>query len=155
MPITEAELSEIEKRANAATAGPWKHRPDAYDDWGTIRGADGLPVANATCEVRIEKGWRAENQNDSHAWHIGPPEVRANSEFIAHARTDIPKLIAAIRELQSQLNSKPRSRSKKQRVEEQLRASDLGAQSAGRDDIEWGDHETLPRGEHVMRMGKE
>lgn len=42
-----------------------------------------------------------------------------------------------------------RSRSKKQKIEEKLRQSDLTAQLAGRDNIEYGHHETLPRGEHV------
>lgn len=46
----------------------------------------------------------------------------------------------------------PRSRSKKQRIEDALRQSDLTAQLAGRDDIEYGHHESLPRGEHVARM---
>lgn len=65
----------------------------------------------------------------------------------------VPELIAAIRELQAQLNAKPqRSRSKKQRVEDELRASDLTAQTAGRQDIEYGHHDTLPRGEHVARV---
>lgn len=48
----------------------------------------------------------------------------------------------------------PRSRSRKQKIEEQLKASDLGAQLTGRTDIEYGHHETLPRGEHVARLGK-
>lgn len=43
----------------------------------------------------------------------------------------------------------PRSRSKKQKVEEALRQSDLTARLAGRDDVEYGHHESLPRGEHV------
>lgn len=44
---------------------------------------------------------------------------------------------------------RPRSRSKKQKIEEDLRQSDLTAQYAGRTDIEYGHHESLPRGEHV------
>lgn len=44
----------------------------------------------------------------------------------------------------------PRSRSKKQKVEDELRRSDLTAQlCGGRPEIEYGHHETLPRGEHV------
>ena len=45
----------------------------------------------------------------------------------------------------------PRSRSKKQKIEDDLRLSDLTAQLADRKDIEYGHHETLPRGEHVAR----
>jgi hypothetical protein len=41
------------------------------------------------------------------------------------------------------------TRTKKQKIEDSLRQSDLTAQCAGRTDIEYGHHETLPRGEHV------
>lgn len=46
-------------------------------------------------------------------------------------------------------------RSKKQKIEEQLRQSDLTAQlCGGRPEIEYGHHESLPRGEHVSRPRK-
>ena len=45
-------------------------------------------------------------------------------------------------------------RSKKQRIEEELKQSDLTAQLSGRDDVEYGHHDSLPRGEHVTRLGK-
>lgn len=48
-----------------------------------------------------------------------------------------------------------RSRSKKQKIEDSLRESDLTAQVAERTDIEYGHHESLPRGEHVARRGSE
>lgn len=47
-----------------------------------------------------------------------------------------------------------RSRSKKQKIEDALRQSDLTAQVAERDDIEYGHHESLPRGEHVANVRK-
>lgn len=45
-------------------------------------------------------------------------------------------------------------KARKQKVEELLRRSDLTAQLTGRDDIEYGHHETLPRGEHVANLGR-
>lgn len=48
----------------------------------------------------------------------------------------------------------PRSRSKKQKIEDSLRQSDLTAQLAGRDNIEYGHHDSLPRGEHIARRPK-
>lgn len=48
----------------------------------------------------------------------------------------------------------PRSRSKKQKIEDALRQSDLTAQIAERTDIEYGHHESLPRGEHVANVRK-
>lgn len=47
-----------------------------------------------------------------------------------------------------------RGRNRKQQIEESLRQSDLTAQAAGRDDVEYGHHESLPRGEHVARLRK-
>lgn len=49
----------------------------------------------------------------------------------------------------------PKKKSKKIQVEEALRLSDLTAQEVGRTDIEYGHHETLPRGEHVARITKQ
>lgn len=47
-----------------------------------------------------------------------------------------------------------RPRSKKQKIEDALRQSDLTAQVSGRDDIEYGHHDGIPRGEHVARVRK-
>lgn len=62
---------------------------------------------------------------------------------------DAEQLVAA-----ANAGAAPRSRSRKQLTEDQLKASDLGAQLTGRTDIEYGHHETLPRGEPVARLGK-
>lgn len=91
------------------------------------------------------------------------PQPLLGSEFalIDEGKTDwfTLRLLATIKaknveikQLQAQLNTKPqRSRSKKEKTEEALRESDLTAQLAGRDNIEYGHHESLPRGEHVAR----
>lgn len=62
------------------------------------------------------------------------------------------RLLETIRELQSQLNSKSKRRSKKEQIAEELRDSDLMAKLTGRTDIEHGHHDTLPQGQHVARM---
>lgn len=49
----------------------------------------------------------------------------------------------------------PRKRTKKQQIEEDLRRSDLTAQLAQRDNIEYGPHDSLPRAEHIARFTKE
>lgn len=48
--------------------------------------------------------------------------------------------------------SAPRSRSRKQKIEDALRDSDLTAQLADRQDIVYGHHDMIPRGEHVARL---
>lgn len=64
--------------------------------------------------------------------------------FIAERATEI---------VSSDTVREPRKKlSRKQQVVEELRASDLTAQEVGRLDIEYGHHDSLPRGEHVARI---
>jgi hypothetical protein len=79
--LTDADLAEIEKRAEAATQGPWDSPPwvDTLDRWTihTVRG-----------------------ERDGAVGYL-PSFATANSEadrtFIAASRTDIPALLATIR----------------------------------------------------------
>lgn len=78
-----ARLDEMQQRADAATEGPWEiDREFDYDDaeWNPIIGVG--PVAG-----------------DFHK-HLSDDlydDGSANAEFIAHARQDIPALVAALR----------------------------------------------------------
>lgn len=68
-------LDEIEARANAATEGPWEAEW-RFTGWDVVSGKvddDGLPAFIAS-EVESEE-----------------------AEFIAHARTDVPDMAAALR----------------------------------------------------------
>jgi hypothetical protein len=72
--MTDAELAEIEARANAARPGPWK--VGGYDDTvesESYTGPDHPVLADMV-----------------------PP---LDAEFIAHARSDVPALIAEVRRL--------------------------------------------------------
>lgn len=88
-------------------------------------------------------------------------EIGGGRVFVTAARSTLTDRIASeldardaeIEKLRAQLAMPPRSRSKKQKIEESLRQSDLTARLAGRDDVEYGHHESLPRGEHVARRG--
>ena len=77
-------LAEIEARAEAATEGPWQlpvARGLTVTLYGpTIGESHGRPVGKNLGRI-----------------HVGSSEYEANATFIAHARTDIPLLIAAIR----------------------------------------------------------
>lgn len=49
-----------------------------------------------------------------------------------------------------------RSQTKKQKIADELRESDVTARLVGRTDVEYGPHDSLPRGEHVAnRRGPE
>lgn len=82
--MDEAKLSEIEARAKAATEGPWsvgeEFRTHVVD--GAFAGDDRLPVAS-----------QPSNGLGATAWD------EANATFIAHAREDVPALVAEVRRL--------------------------------------------------------
>lgn len=79
-------MAAIEGRANAATPGPWvvvPRNPDIDPDYPPFVGF-----------VRNEAGW----------WDDDSTLLSSeNAEFIAHARTDIPALVAEVRRLRAAL----------------------------------------------------
>lgn len=88
--MTQEQLNEIKARAEAATPGPWEVEKDSdvkdidfgpILDWPwRIWGPDQAPLIDFSggCDVRSE-----------------------DAEFIAHARTDIPRLLEEITSLQA------------------------------------------------------
>ena len=84
--IVDAELVQIESRAHAATPGPWKVCPDENDE-------NTVPLV--CCGPEDEHG--------------GPvccdPLTEADATFIAHARADVPALVAEVRRLRAERES--------------------------------------------------
>jgi protein-S-isoprenylcysteine O-methyltransferase Ste14 len=81
-------LAEIEARANAATPGPWADTPDgSYRSVVTATVRDPMYLGDETWVVSV----------------LGPamkmPQARANAVFMAHARADVPELVAEVRRL--------------------------------------------------------
>jgi len=74
--MTDAELDAIEARCRAATEGPW-----AWDDHGWI-----FPTAAFTSCVIADNAAAPEDMT-----------------FIAHARTDVPALLAEVKSLREQV----------------------------------------------------
>jgi len=83
--MTEAELSAIESRANAATPGPWVTACDAVGHEIAI-----AHVFGSTEYIYADVGFIASRRGDA--------------EFIAAARSDIAALVAEVRRLQSELD---------------------------------------------------
>lgn len=83
--MTDDELKQIEARANAATPGPW------------------VDVGYGRIAVGDETG------KSVHWWDWDCVEHgaqdQADGTFIAHARTDIPSLIAAVRERDARIEA--------------------------------------------------
>ena len=90
--LSDERLADIEARAEAATPGPWtgKIEPQRYPECddadlpGIVRSANGIEVA--AVDERYGDGQNYE----------------ADTAFIAHARSDIPALLAELKELRAE-----------------------------------------------------
>lgn len=91
VPISGHELDEIEQRAQAASPAPWEAFIEARDH---TAGDDFIRI-----------GGFDDAQPDMYIQHyLGANSVRvpaADLDFIAHARQDIPRLVAEIRRLRA------------------------------------------------------
>jgi hypothetical protein len=67
---------------------PWSIRPNKFDDWGFIRGADGQTLA---CIARGAD----DKEFDGHR-RDGTDPYQANADLIVHSVNAIPNLIAAL-----------------------------------------------------------
>jgi hypothetical protein len=79
--MTDEELQAIAARAEAATVGPWKVYVDWKNPFDLGFGIDG--VSGLICPTAFKR--------------------RADATFCAHARTDIPALLAEIERLQAEV----------------------------------------------------
>lgn len=84
--MSDIDLDAIEARANAATDGPWWHYGDGFRE---IHGP----------QNDEEDGWAPQ------VAVAGDDGTLPDAEFIAHARTDIPALVAEVRRLRAQVEA--------------------------------------------------
>lgn len=88
--LSEEEIAEIEKRANAATPGPWYTQ-------ATGETYAGFSVESLICATAPGK------YNRVYANPPGGSFPGADQSFIANARQDIPRLIATIRAYEAKI----------------------------------------------------
>ena len=100
--MTEDELREIEERANAATAGPWVQSGETWDGdatggvWVRLNGGSTDDVYDG---VAFVSRWEDRGKPD----HAQSQDFQ-DAAFIAHARADVPTLVAEIRRLKALLD---------------------------------------------------
>lgn len=107
-------LDEIEARANAATPGPWTY----HDGCGYVE----VPPCGA---IEFKPGWERSVHFLArvHNNHVeGEDGLGFDGAFIANARTDVPALIARVRELEAECE---RTRIFGSRKFAELRAADV------------------------------
>jgi hypothetical protein len=89
-PLSDADLAEIERRSDAATLGGWVVLRES-EEWGGL----GMPVCRLVGDPALVVG---------HGTDLGPAApVAADAAFIAHARKDIPRLLAEVARLRRDL----------------------------------------------------
>ncbi|HEV2929940.1 MAG TPA: hypothetical protein VGW74_14705, partial [Propionibacteriaceae bacterium] len=92
-PATPAEtldLDAIEARADAATPGPWHGEHEQYEGRELL------------CVSIGDYGWVCSGER-SPEYDIDSEQGKADAEFIAHARTEVPALVAEVRGLRAEL----------------------------------------------------
>lgn len=96
--MPDIDLDAIEARANAATDGPWvvKHEPAWEAD--NVQHPDVITVGAQMWEADDEPMTVCLVSTDH---EDDPVDVLLDAEFIAHARTDVPALVALVRAKQS------------------------------------------------------
>lgn len=98
--MTDEELAAIRARAEAATAGPWEWLGDS--DLHAVTVYEYEPDEEARHDpTHLEYATEKIIITDSGCY---PPEG-ADAEFIAHAREDIPRLLAEIARLRTMLDA--------------------------------------------------
>ena len=83
------ELQAIRTRTEKATPGPWKYRPEKWDDWGWVRAGEYIIARVTDCKDFTNEEF------DLHRLNHTDPYIN-NAQFVAHARTDIPVLLDEI-----------------------------------------------------------
>lgn len=95
----ELDLDAIEARANAATEGPWWRREGHAE-------IDGQNYAEVLIPGRVECGSYCYGGTST----IEGDRLDADLAFIAHARADVPDLVAEVRRLRAQVRDLTDSR---------------------------------------------
>lgn len=104
-PMTPERLTEIAARAAAATPGPWGfYDGDTYADVAadleqTSRGS--YSYRQKIAQLEDENYWD-DPAHEEHDEERAPEQMAANAAFIAHAREDVPALLARVAELEAE-----------------------------------------------------
>jgi len=105
-PLTQQQLDDIEARAGAATPGPWGfYDGDNYADVAAdlaMTSRSSYSYREKIAQLEDENYWddpAHEDDDESRA----PEQMAANAAFIAHAREDVPVLLAEVRRQRADL----------------------------------------------------
>jgi hypothetical protein len=93
------DLDAIEARANAVPSGPWNVELDVWDEDLTLEVTVDNKNVDFLCNIPTQfkngEPEASKNARASMEWKVG--------EFIAHAREDVPALVAEVRRLRARV----------------------------------------------------
>ena len=103
------DLDAIEARANAATPSPWQTGGDLQGVWRKVAIQRGLILQSAIAQS-MSRMFIKDYCESLTMWDAWEDEAKGredrNAEFIAHARDDVPALIAEVRRLRALLEQR-------------------------------------------------
>ena len=100
--MNESQLKAIEERANKASNAPWIVEAGDYSGANWMIGATSVFLGGSAWD---DKSYYITTQN-VHASEL-EGDAKTDAEFIAHARSDVPALIAEVRRLRAKLDAVP------------------------------------------------
>ena len=100
--MNEQELQAIEERANKASNAPWLIEAGDYSGHNWLVGTITVSLGES---YRDDKAYFVTTRN-VHASEL-EGDASTDAEFIAHARSDVPALIAEVRRLRAKLDAVP------------------------------------------------
>ena len=100
--MNESQLKAIEERANKASNAPWIVEAGDYSGANWMIGATSVFLGGSAWD---DKSYYITTQN-VHASEL-EGDAKTDAEFIAHAREDVPALIAEVRSLRAKLDAVP------------------------------------------------
>ena len=89
--MSELDLDAVEARAGRASPAPWHY--------GTVGSVAGGTLYDATREIATLTYEQADDHDGRIVRHLLSDEADRNGKFIAHARDDVPALVAEVRRL--------------------------------------------------------
>jgi hypothetical protein len=120
--MDDKQLNEIEARANAATPGLWGLAGDDEIGLGVEKTSVGYSYDVILAQVTLESDRLDDLVHNPNQFRIKLGTVKADAEFIAHARKDVPALLAEVKRLRAEWD-----RLNDMRIDQSNRAYEAGA----------------------------
>lgn len=125
-PLTDDEIAAMEARCAAATPGPWRKE-------GSFDAGNGLRIAAGAKEIFVCRvDGSAMRAGIDGSWSRSRADASIDAAFIAHARTDLPRVIAEVRRLRAMCDDYELALADKRRLARELDVAMHGEQGAAK-----------------------